>query len=55
MALRERDELIVNPVDRAAEQRMRTEVELGTEARDTGGGACEVIAQKVRPALGSCA
>ena len=55
LALGEREEIILNCVDAAAEARMKEEVDRATEARDTVGGTFEVIARGVPPGLGSCA
>jgi chorismate synthase len=55
MALRERDEIVLNCVDPAVEESMKAEVDLAIEARDTVGGTFEVIAHRVPPGLGSCA
>lgn len=55
LALGEREEIILNCVDAAAEARMKEEVDRATEARDTVGGTFEVIARGVPPGLGTCA
>ncbi len=55
LALRDREEILLNCVDPEAEARMKAEVDAATEARDTVGGIFEVIARGVPPGLGSCA
>jgi len=55
LALREREDLVMNCVDPDMEARMRQEVDRATQARDTVGGTFEVIARGVPPGLGSCA
>lgn len=55
LALRERDEIILNCVDALVEARMKEEVDRALETRDTVGGTFEVIARGVPPGLGSCA
>lgn len=55
LALREREEIVLNCVDAAVEARMKAEVDHAIEARDTVGGAFEVIAHGAPPGLGSCA
>src|SRR2546428_9416285 len=55
LALRDKDEVVLNCVDAAAESRMKEEVDRAIEARDTVGRTIEVIAHGVPPGLGSCA
>jgi chorismate synthase len=55
LALRDQEEMILNCVDPSTEARMKEEVDLAIEARDTVGGTFEVIARGVPPGLGSCA
>jgi chorismate synthase len=55
LALRDREEILFNCIDPAAEARMKAEVDSATEERDTVGGTFEVIARGVPPGLGSCA
>ena len=55
LALRERDEIRMNCVDAAVEEKMMKEVDRATEARDTLGGTFEVVAHAVPPGLGSLA
>jgi chorismate synthase len=55
LALRQREEIVLNCVDPEAEARMKQEVDRVTEERDTIGGVFEVIAHGVPPGLGSCA
>ena len=55
LALRSREEIVLNCVDDEVEARMKQEVDRATEARDTVGGVFEVIAHGVPPGLGTCA
>ena len=55
LALRERDDILLNCVDPVIEERMKQEVDRATENRDTVGGTFEVIAHGVPPGLGSYA
>ena len=55
LALRDRQEVVLNCVDPAVEARMKEAVDEALEARDTVGGTFEVIAHGVPPGLGSCA
>jgi len=55
LALRGREEILMNCVDREVEARMKGEVDRATEARDTVGGVFEVVAHGVPPGLGTCA
>jgi chorismate synthase len=55
LALRDRQEILLNCVDAEAEAGMKQEVDRVTEERDTVGGVFEVIAHGVPPGLGSCA
>ncbi len=55
LALRDKDEIVLNCVDPEAEQRMKQEVDLATENRDTVGGVFEVRVRGVPPGLGACA
>ena len=55
LALRLRDEIVLNCVDAVVEARMKEEVDRALEARDTVGGTFEVVARGVPPGLGSCA
>ncbi|MGH9326444.1 MAG: chorismate synthase [Terriglobia bacterium] len=54
LALREKEEILLNCVDAATEERMKEEVDLATENRDTVGGIFEVRARGVPPGLGAC-
>ncbi|MGH9357551.1 MAG: chorismate synthase [Terriglobia bacterium] len=54
LALREKEEILLSCVDAEAEQRMKQEVDLATENRDTVGGVFEVRARGVPPGLGAC-
>ncbi len=53
LALREREEIVLNCVDPNVEARMKEEVDRAIEARDTVGGTFEVIAHGVPAGLGS--
>ncbi|HEV2378585.1 MAG TPA: chorismate synthase [Terriglobia bacterium] len=55
LALRDREEIVLNCVDPEAEAVMKQEVDRVTEERDTVGGVFEVIAHGVPVGLGSCA
>ena len=55
MALRDREEIILNCVDPETEVRMKAEVDEALKTRDSVGGVFEVIARGVPPGLGSCA
>ncbi len=55
LALRDRQEILLNCVDPAAEARMKEEVDRALQGRDTVGGTFEVIAHGVPPGLGSSA
>ncbi len=55
LALKNNDEIVLNCVDREIEQKMKAEVDLATQNRDTVGGVFEVRACGVPPGLGSCA
>lgn len=52
-ALRDKQEIILSCVGAAVEERMKQEVDLATENRDTVGGIFEVRARGVPPGLGS--
>jgi chorismate synthase len=55
LALRDQQEIILSCADPEVEARMKQEVDLATEQRDSVGGVFEVIARGVPPGLGSCA
>ena len=55
LALRDREEIVLNCVDPEVEARMKQEVDLVTENRDSVGGVFEVIARGVPAGLGSTA
>lgn len=55
LALRDKEEIVLNCVDPAVEEAMRAEVDLATENRDTVGGVFEVRVRAVPPGLGTCA
>ncbi|HUI44035.1 MAG TPA: chorismate synthase [Terriglobia bacterium] len=55
LALRDRQEIVLNCVDAAVEARMKQEVDQATESRDTVGGVFEVVARGVPAGLGSTA
>lgn len=55
LALKDKDQVLLNCVDAEIEQKMKAEVDLATENRDTVGGIFEVRARGVPPGLGSCA
>ena len=55
LALRDQQEIILSCADPEVEARMKQEVDLATEQRDSVGGVFEVIARGIPPGLGSCA
>ncbi len=55
LALRDREEIVLNCVDVETEARMKAQVDEATQARDTVGGTFEVVVRGVPPGLGSCA
>jgi chorismate synthase len=55
LALRDQQEIVLSCADPEVEARMKQEVDLATEQRDSVGGVFEVIARGVPPGLGSCA
>ena len=55
MALRERQEIVLNCVDAGAEARMKEEVDSALKTKDSVGGIFEVVAHGTPPGLGSCA
>jgi chorismate synthase len=55
LALRDREEIVLNCVDLEAEARMKEEVDHALRERDTVGGIFEVVAHGLPPGLGSCA
>ncbi|HKS96828.1 MAG TPA: chorismate synthase [Terriglobia bacterium] len=55
LALRDREDVVLNCVDPEVEARMKAVVDLAIEKRDTVGGTFEVIAHGAPPGLGSCA
>src|SRR6516164_7332722 len=55
LALRDREEIVLNCIDRAAEARMKEEVDHALRERDTVGGIFEVVTHGLPPGLGSCA
>lgn len=55
LALRDREDIVMNCADASAEARMKQEVDRAIEARDTVGGTFEVIARGAPPGLGSSA
>jgi chorismate synthase len=55
LALRDREEIILNCVDAETEARMKEEVDRATENRDSVGGVFEVAVRGVPPGLGSTA
>src|SRR5207245_11492676 len=55
LALREREEIVLNCVDPEVEARMKEAVDAAVKNRDTVGGTFEVRARGVPPGLGSCA
>jgi chorismate synthase len=55
LALRDREEVVLNCVDPEVEARMKAVVDQAIEKRDTVGGTFEVIVHGPPPGLGSCA
>jgi chorismate synthase len=55
LALRDREDMVLNCVDAETEARMKAEVDEAMKARDTVGGTFEVVAHGVPAGLGSCA
>ena len=55
LALRDREEIVLNCVDLEAEARMKEEVDHALRERDTVGGIFEVVTHGLPPGLGSCA
>lgn len=55
LALRDREDIVLNCVDAEIEARMKEEVDQATENRDSVGGVFEVVARGVPPGLGSTA
>jgi chorismate synthase len=55
LALRDREDIVLNCVDPVVESRMKEEVDRAFKTRDSVGGTFEVIAHGVPPGLGSCA
>lgn len=55
LALREREDIVLNCVNPEVEAHMKEEVDRALTARDTVGGVFEVIARGVPPGLGTCA
>jgi chorismate synthase len=55
LALQRQEESLLNCVNAETEQKMKAEVDLATENRDTVGGVFEVRARGAPPGLGSCA
>ena len=55
LALRDREDIILNCVDAETEARMKQEVDQATENRDSVGGVFEVVVRGVPPGLGSTA
>ena len=55
LALRAKQEIVVNCVDSGTEDRMKAAVDRALRARDSVGGVFEVRARGVPPGLGSCA
>lgn len=55
LALRDKEEIVLNCVDPAVETRMKEAVDEALKNRDTVGGTFEVIAHGAPPGLGSCA
>ncbi len=53
LALREKEDILLNCIDPEAEARMKEEVDRALRTRDTVGGIFEVIAHGVPPGLGS--
>jgi chorismate synthase len=55
IALREREDIVLNCVDPAVEAKMKEEVDRALKGKDSVGGLFEVVAHGVPPGLGSCA
>lgn len=55
LALRDREDIVLNCVDPEVEARMKAVVDQAIEKRDTVGGIFEVVAHGAPPGLGSCA
>jgi len=55
LALREREEIVLNCVDPDVEARMKAQVDEALKTRDSVGGTFEVLARGAPPGLGSCA
>ncbi|MBI1983285.1 MAG: chorismate synthase [Acidobacteria bacterium] len=55
LALRDREEIILNCVDPAAESKMKEEIDNALKTKDSVGGLFEVVAHGVPAGLGSCA
>ena len=55
LGLRNKDEVVLNCVDAAAESRMKEEVDRALKTKDSVGGVFEVAARGVPPGLGSAA
>jgi chorismate synthase len=55
LALRDREDIVLNCVEAETEARMKAQVDEAIKARDTVGGTFEVVARGVPPGLGSCA
>ncbi len=55
LALRAKEDILLSCVDPAVEEKMKQEVDLATQDRDTVGGTFEVRARGVPPGLGACA
>jgi chorismate synthase len=55
LALRAKQEIVLNCVDPGTEERMKAQVDRALQARDSVGGVFEVRARGVPPGLGSCA
>src|SRR6266700_4164036 len=55
LALRDKDEVVLNCVDAAAESRMKEEVDRALKTKDSVGGVFEVAARGVPPGLGTAA
>jgi chorismate synthase len=55
LALRDREDIVLNCIDAETETRMKQEVDQATESRDSVGGVFEVVARGVAPGLGSTA
>ncbi len=55
LALRDKEEIVLNCVDPQAEARMKEEVDQALKTKDSVGGTFEVVAHGVTAGLGSCA